>query len=470
MDIGPVLRHLASPARLPVRSDIELAESVSILAKQAKTETVGTPYLKTPSPVAVASILQTRPADILRELGVATTFLTRSPFLSVSQHWAHVRYCATLEAGREQLMRLTSYASKDVVHHHKVTQSEQLGIGLALVVARAVLERRHPGWLFHVVDADVALRHGYVNDVTGRVGNKPGTNKRPDYFLIGWRRAGSTTKVRIAVLECKGTHGDESHVYRQLAKACLQVGTVAIGDHPMYGLMVASRLLRSGVSSYVLDPPGDDELWTGPTSDYDELLAEQPDELEWRARQQAPQPDAADPAGGTAPSTPTTAAATPTPPYVIPASHRSWLAQVMNRTVAASVLLFAGDSTTAVDYTSPRQRGYSSAMLPLEDTWPDTISAQVRMPSGPVLTGTSHLMPLNDGRTLEVFRGIDRRLHRDLKEGNLSRYARNAGWLRRWWNAARSRSRDTVSVGADGTALIIRVLDRRERPSRRRYR
>ncbi|MEV6931750.1 hypothetical protein AB0M46_45670 [Dactylosporangium sp. NPDC051485] len=422
MDIGPVLRHLASPARLPVRSDIELAESVSILAKQAKTETVGTPYLKTPSPVAVASVLQTRPADILRELSVATTFLTRSPFLSVSQHWAHVRYCATLEAGREQLMRLTSYASKDVVHHHKVTQSEQLGIGLALVVARAVLERRHPGWLFHVVDADVALRHGYVNDVTGRVGNKPGTNKRPDYFLIGWRRAGATTKVRIAVLECKGTHGDERHVYRQLANACLQVGTVAIGDHPMYGLMVASRLLRSGVRSYVLDPPGDDELWSGSTSDYDELLAEQPEELEWRARQQATQqpPDADGPAGDTAPSpppaAPTTGAAALTPPYVIPASHRSWLAQVLNRTVAASVLLFVGDSTTAVGYTSPRQRGYRTAMLPLEESWPDTISAQVRMPSGPVLTGTSHLMPLSDGRTLEVFRGIDRRLHRDLQE------------------------------------------------------
>jgi hypothetical protein len=116
-------------------------------------------YLKAPSPVAVSSPLTTSPADILRELGAATTFVSRSRLLPVAQLWAHVRYCATMRA-RGGMLALTPDAAQAVVHHHKVAQSEQLGIGLALVVARAVLRQLHPRLDYHVVDADVALRAG----------------------------------------------------------------------------------------------------------------------------------------------------------------------------------------------------------------------------------------------------------------------------------------------------------------------
>ena len=102
------------------------------------------------------SPLTTSPADILRELGVATTFVHQSRFLPVAQLWAHVRYCATMRATSRGLLALSPDAAKLVVHHHKVAQSEQLGIGLALVVARAVLRERHPNLDYHVVDADVA--------------------------------------------------------------------------------------------------------------------------------------------------------------------------------------------------------------------------------------------------------------------------------------------------------------------------
>jgi hypothetical protein len=468
MDIGPALRSLATPARLPVRSSETDAARVHLLAKKAAIDTPGIPYLKEPVPVSIPGELQTSPAAVLRELGVATTLLTRAQFVTVSQHWAHVRYCATLRAGRSRLLALTPAAARDVVHHHKVAQSEQLGIGLALIVAQAALQRRHPGWVFRAVDADVALRHGYIDDAPGEVRNEPGTKKRPDYFLVGHRSDGNQTDVRIAVLECKGTHGGMPQIYKQLADACLQVRTVTIGKHQLYGLMVASRLAHTGVHSYILDPPGDDELWSGPSQEFDELINETPDEFNWRIGQH--EPDASQ--GTTAPATgmsPPPAAPTgatePAAPYVIPEGRRSWLAQVLNRTAAASVLLFAGDSSTAAHYTTTRQRGHSAGMLPIEESWPDSISAQLRIPYGPVLNGTSFLMPLSGGRTLVMFRGIERRVHQDLQEGNLRRYIRDAGRLHRWWQAHRQRSRELLSVGTDGTALLVRVVNERVRPT-----
>ncbi|MFG2045249.1 hypothetical protein [Dactylosporangium sp. NPDC048998] len=473
MDIGPVLRSLATSARLPVKSTASDAMRVHVQAKQTAADTAGTPYMKAPTPVPVDAELQTSPGDVLRELGVATTFLTRSRFLSIAQHWAHVRYCSTLRAGRGRLLALTRSAAREVVYHHKVAQSEQLGIGLALIVARAVLHKRHPGWTFQAVDADVALRHGYIDDVTGEVRNEPGTKKRPDYFLVGRRTDGKRTDVRIVVLECKGSHGGMRDIYKQLADACLQVQTVAIGDHPLYGLMVASRLAYTGVHSYVFDPPGDDELWSGPSREFDELMNQTPEEFSWRSGQLSPTapqaeqpPDSAStpPSRATAPSHGSSGPIGAAAPYVIPDDRRTWLAQVLSRTTAASVLLFAGDSSTAAGYTTARQRDHNPGMLPLEEPWPDTISGQLRIPTGPVLNGTSYLMPLSGGRTLVMFRGIERRLHHALKEGNLQRYLRDAGRLHRWWRAHPQRPRELLSVGTDGTALLARVVNERVRP------
>jgi hypothetical protein len=110
-----------------------------------------------------------------------------------------------------------------------LAQSEQLGIGLALVVARAVLRELHPTLTYHVVDADVALKAGYIRGLPGEVRNRPATKKRPDYFLIGFERGDPGTAVHVTVLECKGTHQEMRDVKKQLADASLQVRTVAVG-------------------------------------------------------------------------------------------------------------------------------------------------------------------------------------------------------------------------------------------------
>ena len=436
-------------------------------AKEAKAESPSVVYLKAPSAVSVDPMLQTRPADILRELSVATTFLTDSPFVPVARHWAHVRYCATLDSPFGQL-RLSKNAAEAVVHHHKVAQSEQLGIGLALVVARAVLARKYPGWHFDAVDADVALKAGFIDEVSDNVRSEPGTKKRPDYFLIGRHRAGGRAGLRVIVLECKGTHGTPGDVIKQLGDACLQVGTVAVGNHPLYGLMVGSRLTDRRIESIVLDPPGDDDLWSGEDEEYADLMSRPPDQERWARNETHPAPvlaptgrEVATDATTTVPDVLEEPGPVPPLPYNIPEDRKRWLAQVLCRTTAASVLLFAGDRSAAAGYGTPRQLGQPDDALTFPAEWADTVHDKIRMPrGGPVLDGTTYSMPLANGRRLAVFRGVERHLYRRLADGDLRGYLNGAGRLRRWWLAHRRPSPgDVFSVGADGTAMVIRLLD-----------
>lgn len=124
------------------------------------------------------------------------------------------------------------------------------------------------------------IRRLLIDEVKERVRSRPQTKRRPDYFLVG-RRAGTGRggrTVYIAVLECKGTHDTRANVVEQLGDACLQVQTMSNGSRPLYGLMVGSSLNRRGITSYALDPPGDDELWEGEAEELDALVLQEPDE------------------------------------------------------------------------------------------------------------------------------------------------------------------------------------------------
>jgi hypothetical protein len=113
-------------------------------------------------------------------------------------------------------------------------------------------------------------------------------------------------------------------------------------------------------------------------------------------------------------------ATVPPPPYNIPADRKTWLAQVLSRTTAASVLLYAGDRSAAAGYGTARQLGEPDDALPFPVDWADPIHDVIRMPGGgPALEGTTYSMPVAGGRRLAVFRGVERRLHRRLAEGDL---------------------------------------------------
>ncbi|MGS2617524.1 hypothetical protein ACVCAH_23820 [Micromonospora sp. LZ34] len=470
MNFEPLVRSLGRESVLAVESSEQVVAEVLRYAKEKAGSHEAYRYGKPPTVVHVGGPLLTSPAQVLHELGVATTFLTASPLAQVARHWAHVRYCATLAAHKGHLA-LSRHAGP-VVYHHKVTQSEQLGIGLALVVAKSVLRRQHPGWDFHAVDAEVALKAGFLDGV-GEVDTTSKTKKRPDYILLGHHSSGRRSGVKIVVLECKGTHQSPSFAYGQLARAAVQVDALRVAGRSQSSLMVASCLSETRITSYVLDPPSDDELWSGADDDLDELLSARPDDQDWRPRP-APADEArtwelptdnAPPAGDTA-----VTSADELPPgrpdvFDVPAERRGWFTQILTRAAAATTLLFAGDNAAARAYATPRQRGEMPApeqptLFELDPPWALSTAQTLPLGNGLSAEGTRYRAPLPSGRTLEVFRGVDADLYRHLTEGRIGPYLRAAPRTFRKWSATRPTD-GVVSVGRDGTVLVVRLTDER---------
>ncbi|MYV38818.1 hypothetical protein GT030_08020 [Streptomyces sp. SID1328] len=475
------MRELGTPSKLVVSSTPELAEEVEKEARERVGPKRGASYLYRKPVYAIPSELfsgiESSPAEVLRELGLATTFVTASPFADIARHWAHVRYCATLRSNRKKVLALTQ-AGSDIVHHHKVAQSEQLGIGLALVVAKRVLERKYPGWLFSSVDVDVALNAGFIEGV-GLVRQKNKATMRPDYFLVGRRAGGGNSGCKVYVLECKGTHGNAYHSKQQLATASLQVGSIEVGARTLPSLIVASRLSTKGVSVDVLDPPGDDDLWDGESEEFDALISEDPGPQQWTsgkptfeqffARQRELlgvgefQPNEADLEVA---RTEYEASVGELPVlFQVPEDGKKWLFRILARNATHSVLRFAGDNTAASQFASTRTADYQR--LPLDDLAPDwqtfTVSSESNIDSHRFV-GVEYSMPLPNGASLEIFRGVEKGMYERLREGRVSAYLRRARQLRGSWApvvtgaAANGPQHQAVSVGSDGTGLRIRVV------------
>ncbi|MEU5567596.1 hypothetical protein [Micromonospora musae] len=469
MNTDNIVATLKNTSTLAVESSPALADKVCAYAKESAGKNEAYRYGKHLTPVAVGAGVRTSPAAVLHELGVATTLLDATPLAQVARHWAQIRYCATLTTQKGHLA-LSKHAGS-VVYHHKVTQSEQLGIGLALVVAKTLLRRQHPGWDFHAVDAEVALKAGFLDGV-GTVHSAPKTKKRPDYILVGHHSSGRRSRVRIVVLECKGTHQSPSFAYEQLARAADQVNALRVGGRTQSSLMVASCLSGSGITSYVLDPPSDDELWSGADGELDDLVGGSPEDQDWHP-QPEPDDDAATwdtPAAATTPIEDTAVAPDEDLPrgrpkvLDVPAEQRGWFTQILTRAAAATALLFAGNNAAARAYTTPRQRGEQptpEALFELESPWALSTARTLPLGNDMRAEGTHYEAPMPGGRTLEVFRGVDADLYRHLADGRVGAYLRNAPRAVRRWSTAARRDDGVVSVGRDGTILVVRLSNSR---------
>ncbi|WP_406070338.1 hypothetical protein [Micromonospora sp. NBC_01638] len=471
MEIDSLVRSLSYQSLLALNSSDQLVDDVLRYAETHAKKREAYWHHKTLTPVDVGKGgMRTTPAQVLHELGVATTLLTASPLSQVARHWAAVRYCATLTKNGGRLA-LTPDAN-EVVYHHKVTQSEQLGIGLALVVAKRLLRTQYRGWTFHAVDAEVALKAGFVDGV-GAVESVSRTKMRPDYILLGHHATKTRRRMKIVILECKGTHGPPSFIHGQLARAAVQVEALSVGGSHPPSLMVASHLTQAGITAYVLDPPGDDELWFGDDEELDGLLSTSPEDQFWRPRTATPDEAEARQAstGVPAPTNETTAEpdlAEELPPgapqvFDIPEQQRGWFTQILTRAVAATALLFAGNSEAASGYATPRQRGTEGprsqpVLFDLDPAWATNSAATLALPNGLFAEGTRHRAPLDRRRVLEVFRGVESHLYRELAEGRISAYLRDAPtFFGR--QAAPPADGSVYSFGRDGTVLVVRVLD-----------
>jgi hypothetical protein len=100
--------------------------------------------------------------------------------------------------------------------------------------------------------------------------------------------------------------------------------------------------------------------------------------------------------------------------------------------------------------------------MEIDPPWELNTATSIRLPNGLRLEGTRYRTPLPDGKVLEVFRGIERRLHGLLAAGEIGRYLRAAPALyTRWAPASRDLADGVLSIGRDGTALVLRVTSQR---------
>ncbi|WP_243793990.1 hypothetical protein [Saccharopolyspora gloriosae] len=472
------MRALSAQGNLELVSSPDFATKVDRAAWRLSLEKPIYKARKRPCSVQLPNppFLSTAPMHVLHEVGVATSFFDDPVFADAARLWAQLRYCATLipENGR---MALSAEAAGSVVHHHKVAQSEYLGIGLALVVTRHLLGMKYPGLVFRVVDADVALRSGLPG--VGDVRLVEGIQTRPDYFMVGYPRNGGP--VKIVVLECKGNHGVESQAVRQLAKACVQVRSIEIeGQQNLTSYMVASRLQQAGITVYVIDPPGDDEVWSGTADELErelnEGLGELPEPFTSQRREPgrpAEQPSEVDDEGEPSLFDDLVAAEPETedpfePPLPeearvikIPRASRKWFSQTLARCAAASALLFAGASRAASAYRPPPSRTAEQRLPDIgeqqRDEVPDT-AERYELDGGLRVTGTRSELPLPNGGRFVVYRGLESGLYAQLRDQRLGSYLRSAPEVgARWRNAfhAEEDARDAISIGADGTVLAM---------------
>lgn len=466
-----VLRDMQREGVFSVDASSDSAERVHRIAREMSRKS-GYAHAKLPSvPVGQPGLaLWTSPAEILRHVGVATSFFRNSRFAEVARHWAQVRYCGTMRANEKSILTLTEEGG-DVVYHHKVAQSEQLGIGFALVVAQESLRKQYPGWEFNPVDADLALQFGLPN--TEPVRQKEQTNRRPDYFLIGHRRNG-LGGAKIVVLECKGTHDTSGHVYSQLAKACSQVCSVEVSGKTPEGLMVASSFSPSGIKSHILDPPGDSDLWSGSGEEMDDLLDGEiggpPEPFERRAptdnedliepsqvSKEADSPLSEEESEDVDRALSEDDQPASSEVVSIPESSRNWFFRILSNTAAASALLFAGAEGVAGKFGAQHPRDGGLALQPHDS---DLGSAQqFRLDNTLECYGTRYTMPIPGGGLLHIDRGIEKTLYENLNDRRLGRYLRTAHRVKAWWDEMRRHRNpeEVVSVGYDGTVLRMRT-------------
>ncbi|GAA4738116.1 hypothetical protein [Phytohabitans rumicis] len=101
------------------------------------------------------------------------------------------------------------------------------------------------------------------------------------------------------------------------------------------------------------------------------------------------------------------------------------------------------------------------ALFDLDPPWATSTATTLRLPDGLHLEGTRYRTPLPDGKVLEVFRGVERRLYSLLANGQIGPYLRAAPGTYRKWSRTPRPSGAVLSLGRDGTALVVRVTNGR---------
>ncbi|MER5973492.1 hypothetical protein ABT112_27830 [Streptomyces sp. NPDC002055] len=442
-----VLTDLSQPSNVATHSSIALVGSVDAAGaeedgkrKEKELDALRRkPMLQALATKEVSSF-RLAPWTALHTLARAVTLARRGAGRGLAEHWGSLKYNQALTGDSGAYMRLSA-EGRETADYYKALQSDELGIGFALSLAKQILNRRYPQHVISIVPADTALRAGWA--LTSRdKGPRAGYRYRPRFFAEVWKPGEPS---RVFPIESKGNHSNASASHDQLASASAHVEAVHIGSwNETPSLVFSTELPVDGpLTVHALHAAGRDGRLnhsTGSTTRNVDHFVE--DENFFPGIQR-----------------PTEGDRTPEkePGFHITPERREWFRHVLARTEAAGLTAFAGDGQATVQYLTRRQgrrhfTGFAHAATgSVQDAREQLLGIQ--------FVGTDHVFRLNRTR-VEAFSGVAEDLFRHLEGGRVERYRREVYARRDTWplDTWDGRWRGPVSVNPDGSVLAMRVL------------
>lgn len=192
-----------------------------------------------------------RAIDLLRKIGELTTPAWVN-MATLSASWATRRYFWAIDDS--PIVRRNFRLSPDVTDldfHQKTLLSDEVGIGMAGLVLEQIFDAGSS------VDVSAALEDANLYQDVRQNGTA-----QPDYLM--WNPAPS---MPYYVVECKGCQTSLAATTNQIRRGLEQVPSLVCGagDRRVNTLVVATLMRRSGTTTYVIDPPNDDEPDHGET-------------------------------------------------------------------------------------------------------------------------------------------------------------------------------------------------------------
>lgn len=442
-----VLSELSRPSNIATHSSVALVGSVDAAGadedKRRKEKELDAlrrkPRLQA-IPTREIGSFQLAPWDVLHTLARAVALARRGAGRGLAEHWGSLKYSQALTGSSDVYMKLSA-EGRETADYYKALQSDELGVGFGLALAKEVLARRYPEHMVSITPADTALRAGWA--LTSRdKGPRAGYRYRPRYFAEVWKPGEPS---RVFPIESKGNHSNAATSHDQLASASAHVEAVHIGSwNETPSLVFSTELLVEGpLTVHALHSSGRDgwlDLAAENTGRNLNHLVE--DENFFPGIQP-----------------PTEGDRTPQkePGFHVTPAHREWFRHVLARTAAAGLTAFAGDGEATVQYLTKRQgsrhfTGFAHAATgSVQDAREELLGIQ--------FVGTDHVFRLNRTR-VEAFSGVAEDLFRHLEGGRVEQYRREVYARRDAWPVATwdSKWRGPVSMNPDGSVLAMRVL------------
>ncbi|MCR6493171.1 hypothetical protein [Cellulomonas sp. P24] len=187
--------------------------------------------------------IRVRAVDILHELALATRFSYHPTVLDAYSQWALLRYIGAFDLTTDVAPKLElSDAGQRVIANQRRVMSEELGIGVSVLLARRWFQRDFPASVLDVVDLDLAVESGLVDSPAGR---------RADYLLAS---VDPSTGHLLAhgLLESKGTVTPSYHV-SQITSGAGQVENTTVEGRHLTGLVGGSLTGRHEIRYGVIE-------------------------------------------------------------------------------------------------------------------------------------------------------------------------------------------------------------------------